>query len=252
MDEKRLLLGLIGFPLDHSWSPAWFREKFACEGRENAEYRLFPLDRIEKFPELLHREPCLSGLNVTIPYKEKIIPFLDELDGTAMEVGAVNTIKITRAPGMIRSKGFNTDAPGFLETLAAPKLKGPVLILGTGGAAKAVAYALRVNNIPYKFVSRGEQGAGIISYNDLSLKVIRDHPLIVNATPLGMHPSLGESPPIPYQFLTDGHVLYDLIYNPEETEFLRKGKMMNSGTIGGKQMLLNQAQLSYNIFNRPS
>ncbi len=247
-EQGKALLGLIGFPLGHSWSPAWFNEKLRAEGKGMYEYRLFPLEEITEFPGLLIKHPALAGLNVTIPYKEKIIPYLDELDGTARSIGAVNTIRLTRSNGKILTKGFNTDAPGFLMTLPRTLLQGPVLILGTGGGAKAVAFALDEKNIPYTFVSRSKTGPGIISYDDLTAAVIGSHPLIVNTTPLGMFPATGKFPPIPYHFLSTRHCLYDLIYNPEETEFLKRGKIMKTGTMSGKQMLINQAGLSYNIF----
>jgi shikimate dehydrogenase len=248
MGEGKVLLGLIGFPLGHSRSPEWFHAKFIREGLKNAAYRLFPIASAEEFPKLLQDNPDLSGLNVTIPYKQLIIPFLDDLDETARTIGAVNTIKITRRQGAISTRGYNTDAPGFLKTLTGTVLHGPALILGTGGGARAVAYALQRMSIPYEFVSRAVKGNGIISYHDLSPDLIRTHLLIINTTPVGMLPETGNAPPIPYQFLTGDHVLYDLIYNPEETEFLKRGKAMNALTMNGKQMLLNQAELSYDIF----
>ncbi len=248
MEQQKVLFGLVGFPLGHSRSQEWFNARFALEGKTNAEYRLFPLNVIEEFPSLLRNEPDLAGLNVTIPYKEKIIPFLDELDESARSAGAVNTVRITRRDGLITTKGFNTDAPGFLKTTEGLALKGPALILGTGGGAKAVEYALSLKGIPFSFVSRKSDAHGILSYTDLTQGLIRSHLLIINATPLGMHPDTGSFPPIPYQFLTRDHFLYDLIYNPEETEFLKKGLAMNTRVMNGWQMLVSQAELSYNIF----
>jgi shikimate dehydrogenase len=248
MVQEKQVFGLIGFPLAHSWSPAWFNEKFAREGKKNTEYRLFPLTSIEKFPLLLHDEPHLEGLNVTIPYKESIIPYLDELDDTAGLIGAVNTIKLTRPNGMVRSRGFNTDASGFLQTLSDHLPDGPALILGTGGGAKAVAFALKERDIPFHFVSKNNAGAGIISYKDLTRELIRNHLFIINATPLGMYPEPANFPPIPYHYLSVDHYLYDLIYNPEETEFIKRGKAMKTRTMNGRQMLINQAELSYKIF----
>ena len=248
MEKRTVLWGLIGFPLGHSWSSGWFNERFRSTGDEDKEYRLFPLENIDKFPGLLVKYPELAGLNVTIPYKEKILPFLNELDETARSVGAVNTIRIIRNNGMILTKGYNTDAPGFLQTLLDTIPQGPALILGTGGAAKAVAYALKKKSIPCTFVSRNKQGKEIISYQDLSSEIISHHQLIINATPLGMYPDTDKFPPIPYHFLSSGHCLYDLIYNPEETRFMKFGSAMKTQTRNGMQMLVNQAELSYKIF----
>ena len=249
MEQEKLLFGLIGFPLGHSWSAGYFNEKFRSTGEAGKEYRLFPLESLNEFQGLLAKFPALAGLNVTIPFKEKIIPYLDELDDTARSIGAVNTIRIIRKNGMILTKGFNTDAPGFLQTLSVKIPQGPALILGTGGGAKAVAHALNGKNITYTFVSRKNTGPGIVTYHDLSPDLIREHLLIINTTPLGMFPDTGKFPPIPYLHLTEAHFLYDLIYNPEETEFIRRGKAMKSQTMNGSQMLQNQADLSYRIFS---
>ncbi len=243
-----VLFGLIGFPLGHSWSAAWFTEKFREEGCSNRSYHLFPLKDISEFPELLQSHPGLKGLNVTIPYKEKIIPYLDELDETARSVGAVNTIQINHNNGRILTKGFNTDAPGFLQTITDPIPRGPALILGTGGAAKAVAYVLEEINIAFTFVSRGKQGSRIIAYQDISPEIISHNRLIINATPIGMFPDTNNFPPIPYHLLSSQHYLYDLIYNPSETQFMKRGKAMKALTMNGMQMLINQAELSYKIF----
>lgn len=248
MEQKKLQLGLIGFPLGHSGSPAWFADKFRREGITGATYRLFPLASVEEFPSLLLANPDLAGLNVTIPFKQKIIPFLDELDETARVVGAVNTLKITHTDGAVHLKGFNTDAPGFLQTVTGLNIRGPALILGTGGGARAVAHALTGMNIPCHFVSRTTTGSAIMSYNDITPDVINDHHLIINTTPLGMFPDLHQAPPIPYQLLTAEHVLYDLVYNPAETEFLKRGKRMHASAMNGLQMLINQAELSFDIF----
>ena len=246
------LLGLIGFPLSHSWSPGWFNEQFRLAGDQKKEYRLFPLSNIDEFPRLIAAYPELTGLNVTIPYKEKIIPYLDELDETARLIGAVNTIRITRKNGTILTKGFNTDAPGFLQTLTDRVLQHKALILGTGGGAKAVAYSLQKKNIPFTFVSRKKVGSGIISYPDLTFNGIREHLLIINTTPLGMYPDTDQFPPIPFHYLSENHYLYDLIYNPEESEFIKKGKAMNAQAMNGLQMLINQAVLALRIFNENS
>jgi shikimate dehydrogenase len=248
MSQGKVILGLIGFPLEHSQSPAWFNDKFIRTGITDSEYRLFPLTSIEQFLPLLRSNPDLSGLNVTIPFKEKIIAYTDELDETAKSVGAVNTIKITRHNGVIHTKGFNTDSPGFYQTLTSHIPSGPALILGTGGAAKAVAHALSLKKIPFFFVSRNTTGDGIVRYSDLTSELLSRHLLIINTTPLGMYPESGKCPPIPYQFLSGNHFLYDLVYNPEETEFMRRGKMIRARTMNGLQMLYNQAEISFNIF----
>ena len=242
-----MLLGLIGFPLDHSWSASYFNEKFRKEGVSDKEYRLFPLPSPDDFPALLKSHPDLTGLNVTIPFKERIIPYLDDLDETARQIGAVNTIRILLENGSIRTTGFNTDAPGFLMTLDLVPA-GNALILGTGGASKAVAYALKRKNIRFSFVSRKSNGPGIISYDELTVEVMHSNKLIINTTPVGMFPAQDQMPSIPYNFLTGDHFLYDLIYNPEETGFIKQGKLRNARTMNGMQMLINQADLAYQIF----
>ncbi len=191
--------------------------------------------------------PTLQGLNVTIPYKVKIIPYLDELDETARMIGAVNTIRISLDGGAVHTKGFNTDSPGFLNTIShiPPRVK--ALILGTGGAARAVAHAFKTRNISFKFVSRLSKGADTIHYDDLEPGLFQDYRMIVNTTPLGMFPDTGTCAPIPYQLLTPDHVVYDLVYNPEETTFLRHARLMHAQTINGMQMLINQAEYSFKI-----
>jgi shikimate dehydrogenase len=248
MKKNRLLFGLIGFPLGHSFSATWFNKKFILAGDTGKEYRLFPLQTLHEFPALLAGFPELTGLNVTIPYKEAIIPFLDEIDETARLIGAVNTIRITRANGIIRTKGFNTDAPAFLQTLSEQIPEGDALILGTGGASRAVAYALKEKNRRFSFVSRNKTRPGIITYEDLTRELIREHRFIINTTPMGMYPETDRCPSIPYQFLTADHFLYDLIYNPEVTRFMSNGNAMQARTMNGMQMFYNQAELAFNIF----
>jgi shikimate dehydrogenase len=243
-----MLLGLIGFPLDHSWSAKFFKEKFRVEGHTDLKYKLFPLISLDEFPPLLANYPELSGLNVTLPYKEKILPYLDELDETSHRIGAVNAIKIIRENGLIRTKGFNTDSDGFYLTLKDQITKCNALILGTGGSSKAVAYALNKLNIHFTFVSRKTSGQDIISYDELTVDIIMNNKLIINATPVGMYPDNTHCPRIPYQCLTKDHFLYDLVYNPEETAFIKQGKKMNTRTMNGLQMLINQAELSFEIF----
>ncbi|MCX6278512.1 MAG: shikimate dehydrogenase, partial [Bacteroidetes bacterium] len=183
-----------------------------------------------------------------IPYKVSIIPFLDDLDETARVIGAVNAIKISRINGVIHTKGFNADAPGFELTLTEISIGCKALILGTGGASKAVAFALEKKEIPYTFVSRKPGEGKTISYNKLNQDIIGENLLIINTTPLGMYPETNYFPDIPYQYLTQAHFLYDLIYNPPETAFLQKGRLMGAQTMNGYQMLENQANLAYGIF----
>ncbi len=251
METGKNMLGLIGYPLGHSWSADWFNEKFRREGEVNWSYHLFPLKNILEFPALIMGIPRLTGLNVTIPFKEEIMPLLDELDPTAMEVGAVNTVCIKRTGGKIHTTGYNTDARGFLQTLPDIVPASRALILGTGGASKAVAWALSVKNIPFSFVSRGNTGEGILSYQDLTEEVVSCHHLIINTTPLGMFPEIGTFPAFPYHLLTGNQFLYDLVYNPGETMFLKKGKERNTGIRNGMEMLISQAELAWDIFRHP-
>jgi len=245
--EKKIF-GLIGYPLGHSWSAAYFNEKFRNEGHASKSYQLFPLASLDEFQALIASLPELAGLNVTIPYKERIIPYLDQLDETARQIGAVNTIKITREKGHIHTKGFNTDAAGFYLTVKDHIKRSNALILGTGGASKAVAFALQNLQIRYSFVSRNPRGAGTLSYNELTVDIIKDNKFIINTTPVGMYPNAGDCPPIPYDAIGKDHFLYDLIYNPEETGFIRQGKIRHAQTMNGMQMLINQADLAYEIF----
>jgi shikimate dehydrogenase len=240
--------GLIGYPLSHSGSGSWFAEKLRKEGRSGHRYLNFPLSSLDKFPGLLHKHPGLKGLNVTIPYKEQIIPLLDELDAKAGKIGAVNTILIRREKGNIHLKGFNTDADGFLQSADFSKHR-RALILGSGGAAKAVAYALAEMGISFLFVSRSKKSADHISYTELTAEVLSSHTLIVNATQLGMFPSTETFPPIPYHFLSENHFLYDLVHNPEMTIFLKEGSAAGAMIQNGLRMLWIQAELSYRIWN---
>jgi shikimate dehydrogenase len=243
-----VIYGLIGYPLSHTGSGSWFAEKFRKEGRHSYRYLNFPLSSLDEFPPLFRKHPGLKGLNVTIPYKEQIIPWLEELDPVAGKIGAVNTILIYRERGNIHLKGFNTDADGFLQSADFSGHR-RALILGTGGAAKAVAFALAEMGISFLFVSRTKKSANHISYAEISEEVISSHTLIVNATPLGMFPSEETFPKIPYHFLTENHFLYDLVYNPEMTLFLKKGSAVGARVQNGQKMLEIQAELSYRIWN---
>jgi len=239
------LFGLIGFPLSHSFSPEYFNYKFNRE-HIDADYRLFPLDAISAFPDLLVLYPQLSGLNVTIPYKEKIISYMDRLDPLASAIGAVNCIRFNEN----RLEGYNTDAMGFYESILS--LLQPwhrsALVLGNGGASKAIRYILQEKGIGCLTVSRSAT-ADSISYQDLDKNIIENHLLIINTTPLGMYPHESDAPDIPYEYLTGRHLLYDVVYNPAETLFLRQGSRKGAVVKNGYDMLLNQAEASWNIWN---
>lgn len=252
------LYGLIGFPLSHSFSEKYFTEKFRAENIADATYRLFPLERIEDLPALIAAHPGLRGLNVTIPYKEAVLPYLDKLDETAKAVGAVNTILVSKNPEPGTRNfflaGYNTDVHGFRQSLK-PFLTSQherALILGTGGASKAVEYVLKQIGVECIFVSRKKKaiaGKTVLTYEELNPYVISACKLIVNTTPLGMFPNVGEFPPLPYASLTPAHLLYDLVYNPAETEFLKRGKQYGAQTMNGMDMLKMQAEKAWVIWS---
>lgn len=240
--------GLIGKKLGHSFSKRYFSQKFEQEGIADASYELYELPSIENFPELLTREPDLVGLNVTVPYKEQVIPYLDELDKSAAQIGAVNTIRISNG----KTKGFNTDFIGFRDTLqrfypAIPGSPGKALVLGTGGAAKAVWAALDALAMPYTSVSRNP-GENVLTYSAITPEVLIAFNLIINTTPLGMAPDVTNAPAIPYEALSPSHYLYDLVYNPEETLFLQMGRAAGAHTINGLAMLYSQAEAAWKIW----
>ena len=241
------LYGLIGHPLGHSFSKDFFNQKFQTENID-AQYLNFDIPTIELLNEVLTRQQ-IKGLNVTIPYKEKVIPFLDELSEEAKSIGAVNVIKVYQQENKIRLKGFNTDVIGFTESLQ--PLLNPThkkaLILGTGGASKAVQFGLQQLNIEPLFVSR-RSSDNTLTYSQLTFKVMKEHTVVINCTPVGMHPHTDECPEIPYEFIGEGHILYDLVYNPEETLFLKKGKAVGATTKNGLEMLLLQAKAAWNIW----
>lgn len=249
MAQKRLF-GLIGYPLSHSFSKKYFAEKFAREGIEDAYYDLFPIERIEALPELIADHPNLVGLNVTIPYKQAVIPYMKELGAGAKAVGAVNTIKVTK-DGLL---GFNSDVYGFEQSLlqafnSMDERPIAALILGSGGAAKAVAFVLDKLNIPAKYVSRSAH-PDRLSYDDLDQAIMEEHQLIINTTPLGMSPNVDTFPPIPYQFAGSEHLFFDLVYNPEETTFLKKGIAQGSKVQNGLEMLYGQAEKSWQFWQQ--
>jgi shikimate dehydrogenase len=239
--------GLIGYPLSHSFSKGFFAEKFAREGIKACIYESFPIPGIDELPALLAQQPDIQGLNVTIPYKEVVIPYLDELSPAAAQMKAVNCIHFKDG----RKIGHNTDAIGFSRSLA-PLLKphhNKALVLGTGGAAKAVQFVLESLHIPYKLVSR-QATAGTISYEQLDAVTMASHTLIINTTPLGMYPNVEAAPAIPYDQLTDQHLLYDLIYNPAVTAFLQQGADKGATVKNGHEMLILQAEASWEIWGK--
>ena len=247
--------GLIGHPLGHSFSKAYFTEKFEKEGLD-CEYQNFDLEEISLIQPLVADHPDLKGFNVTIPYKEAVIPYLNEIDETAKEIGAVNTVKVMENGKL---KGFNTDILGIEATLFGTEATNTsllarnddglnALILGTGGASKAIQYVLKKHHLPYHLVSR-DPNKGHFTYETLTPAIIKKHLLIINATPVGMAPNTDETPAIPYEALTSQHILFDLIYNPEETQFLRNGKAKGAQTINGLTMLYAQAEASWEIWN---
>ena len=244
------LFGLIGYPLGHSFSKKYFTEKFQKENIEGCKYELFPIENIKQLNLLLEEHPDLTGINVTIPYKEKVLKYVDDLDETAASIKAVNCIKISRNSDKIFLKGFNTDCFGFENSLK-PLLKpwhSKALILGTGGASKAVEYVLKKLNIESTYVSRKSR-KNILGYEQLDGTIIRDYKLIINGSPIGMSPDKESSPAIPYEFLTSDHLLYDLVYNPEVTLFMKKGSAKGASVINGLPMLIGQAEKAWEIWN---
>jgi shikimate dehydrogenase len=242
--------GLIGFPLSHSFSKKYFTEKFEREGLTDCRYDNFPIEHVRFLNPLIAGNPDLSGLNVTIPYKEQVMELLDEIDQEAARIGAVNTIRISRQDRTAWLKGFNTDVFGFRESIIPFIKKRPsaAFILGTGGSSKAVAFVLNSMGINVKFVSRTPRQENHISYEDLP-KMIGQPAVIVNASPAGMYPQVNNCPDIPYDQLTPDHILFDLVYNPPETLFLSKGKARGATTINGLRMLHLQAERSWEIWN---
>lgn len=241
--------GILGYPLGHSFSKKYFTDKFESESIE-AEFLNFELPSIQEFPKVLNEQKELKGFCVTIPYKQDIIQFLDEIDPLAKRIGAVNSVQIIQKDDGIKLVGYNTDIHGFTESLlglldgAKPK----ALILGTGGVSKAVATGLEELNIPYLVVSRTATGK-IISYDVLSKEIMEEYKLIINCTPLGTFPKDDTYPNIPYQHLSANHFLYDVVYNPAETLFMKKGASQGAKTLNGLQMLHLQAERNWDIWN---
>lgn len=245
------LYGLIGYPLGHSFSYKYHNERFARLGID-AEYKNYELLDVSMLRTLVEKTPLLCGLNVTKPYKESVMPLLDNIDHTASLVGAVNVISIERDGNNVRMVGYNSDCDGF-RTMVSPLLRThhrKALVLGTGGAAKAVAAALRMERLDVTFVSRHSVGDNIIGYNDLTSSVIEEHTVIVNATPLGMYPHIDTCAPIPYELLTSQHLCCDVVYNPAKTEFMRRAACYGAKVCNGIEMLYKQADIAWEIWNR--
>lgn len=245
---SRRLYGLIGKNISYSFSKKYFTDKFSLGNLEDCTYENFDLETIDEFPNIIANNPDLKGLNVTIPYKEFIIPYLNKLSVNAAQIGAVNVIRFTKKGKL---KGYNSDYYGFmksLEPLLQPHHK-KALILGTGGAAKAVSFALDQLGILYTFVTR-EEKEGMIDYDRINATTFDNHQIIINCTPIGTSPNTKEFPQIPYTFFTDKHIAFDLIYNPEETQFLKKAKKKGAITKNGYEMLVLQAEKAWKIWNK--
>lgn len=241
--------GLIGFPLGHSFSQKYFTQKFQSEGID-ARYDLFPIESIDELPKLMDSTDDFVGFNVTIPYKQQVMRFLDELDEQASKIGAVNVVKITFKDGKRHLKGYNSDAYGFTESIR-PMLRPShrkALVLGSGGASKAVVYSLRRLGVEPVIVSR-HAAEGVLTYDALDKEVMSEYTVVVNASPVGMSPKVDACPDIPYDCLTPGHVCFDLIYNPLETLFLKKAKEMGAAVKNGLEMLHLQAEGAWLYWN---
>ena len=250
MAHPEKLYGLLGYPLVHSFSQTYFKQKFEAENI-SAQYINFEIPDIGMLMEVVAENENLNGLNVTIPYKEQVIPFLDEIDPAAKEVGAVNVIKFIRDKDGLRLKGYNSDIIGFtdsIKSLLKPHHQS-ALVLGTGGAAKAVSYSLRKLGLDVQLVSR-RKSANTLVYEELTKNDLKTHKVIVNTTPLGMYPNVDICPDIPYRYLTPQHLCYDLIYNPDETLFLKNSRQAGAQVKNGLEMLLLQAFASYSIWNQ--
>lgn len=242
--------GLIGYPLKHSFSISYFNEKFKSEDID-AQYVNFEIPSINDFPEVIEANPDLVGLNVTIPYKEKIISYLDEIDKEALPIGAVNVIKIIRKKGKVKLIGYNSDIIGFsrsIEPLLEPHHQ-KALILGTGGAAKAVYHGLKNLGVKSTYVTRHAK-PDMLTYEELTPEIMAEYTVVINCTPVGMYPKVDECPNIPYDSLTPNHLLYDLLYNPDTTLFMKKGAAKGATVKNGLEMLLLQAFAAWEIWNK--
>lgn len=247
IEHQKKVFGLLGRNISYSFSRNYFTEKFESLGLDELRYENFDIADISEISEVL-KTPDLGGLNVTVPYKEDVIPYLDLMSEKAKKVGAVNTIRFTKTG---KSKGYNTDVHGFKQALL-PLLQPHherALILGTGGASKAVAYALNKLGIFYTFVSR-EDKPGMIDYNRVNATTFDNYQIVVNCTPLGTHPNVSECPPLPYEYFTDRHIAFDLVYNPSETEFMKRASAHGAITKNGYEMLVFQAEKAWRIWNK--
>ncbi|MBO4503600.1 MAG: shikimate dehydrogenase [Bacteroidales bacterium] len=240
--------GLIGKTLGHSFSQRYFEEKFAALGRFDCHYALYELPEIGCFREFVASTPNLRGLNVTIPYKQSIMPLLDEIDAEAEAVGAVNTVKVLHERDRQRLVGYNTDVEGFRRSLAGQPLPSRALVFGTGGAAAAITHVLKQWGVEYKMVSRHPLDA-MIGYDEVTGAMLKECPWLINCTPVGMWPDVEECLPLPYEALTERHFLYDLVYNPEETLFLQQGGKRGARVQNGLRMLQLQADAAWEIWN---
>lgn len=241
------LFGLIGYPLSHSFSKKYFSEKFEKEKRTGCRYELFPLHDITELPGLLTANPLLEGLNVTIPYKQAVLSYLNDRKGIPAELDACNCIQIRNG----KLTGFNTDIIGFeksITPLLRPHHK-KALVFGTGGAAAAVVYVLKKIGLEISFVSRTSSRRDALLYTEVNQRIIEGHQVLINTTPLGMYPATATFPPIPYQYITADHLLYDLVYNPAKTMFLQKGEEQGATIKNGEEMLILQAEESWKIWN---
>lgn len=243
--------GLIGYPLGHSFSKRFFTDKFQWE-EIDAVYSNYEISDISLFPEIIKSETALKGLNVTIPYKEAIIPFLDGLDAEAETIGAVNVIKVIRENNSVKLIGYNSDIIGFqnsIKPLINNKIHKKALILGTGGASKAVIKGLKNLGIDSVYVSRKPR-EGAFTYGELNRTILEEYTVVINSSPVGTFPNVDDAPDIPYQYLGPNHLLYDLVYNPSETKFLALGKSRGASVKNGAEMLELQALAAWNIWNK--
>lgn len=241
------LFGLIGYPLSHSFSEKYFTKKFEQEGLTDCRYKLFPIATVSELPEILYKHPELEGLNVTVPYKKQLIPFLYSSNNIPAGINACNCIHIKEG----KLIGYNTDIIGFEKSLT-PLLKPwhkKALVLGNGGAAAAVVFVLKKLAIDLVIVSRESHGNAALTYKDMNEQVMKECQLIINTTPLGMYPNENSCPDIPYRFITGRHLLYDLVYNPAKTLFLQKGEDLGAAIKNGEEMLILQAEESWKIWN---
>lgn len=241
------LFGLIGYPLSHSFSKKYFTEKFEQEGLTDCRYELFPITTINELPGILIKHPELEGLNVTVPYKRQVISFLHSSKNIPEGVGACNCIHIKDE----KLIGYNTDVIGFEKSFT-PLLKPhhkKALVLGNGGAAAAVVFVLKKLSVDFIIVSRELHSNSALTYNDIDEQVMKEYNIIINTTPLGMYPNEKSCPSIPYQFISEQHLLYDLVYNPAKTLFLQKGEELGAAIKNGEEMLMLQAEESWKIWN---